>query len=115
MNLSPSWVGVLQAAGHDALHWSNVGAAGAADLEILQHARHASQVLLTHDLDFAVLLALSRGTGPSVLQVRTHDVLPSAIGELILSVLEVHEAAFDAGALVSVDESSSRVRILPIK
>jgi predicted nuclease of predicted toxin-antitoxin system len=115
MNLSPGWIDVLRAAGHDAVHWSSVGTANAKDIEILRAARNELQVLLTHDLDFAVLLAQSRGTGPSVLQVRTQDVLPDAIGDLILSVLRVHEAALNAGALVSVDESSSRVRILPIK
>lgn len=57
---------------------------------------------------------MTRQTGPSVLQVRTHDVLPEAIGALVLSVLTEHADVLEQGALVSVDEASARVRILPI-
>ena len=49
------------------------------------------------------------------LQIRTHDVLPDAIGAFVLSVLVDHSDAISRGALISVDEASTRVRILPIK
>lgn len=115
MNLSPDWVPVLNGALHEAVHWSTVGDVKAPDAEILAYARDHSQVLFTHDLDFAVILALTRSTGPSVLQVRTHDVLPSSIGNLVNSVLQQHETELLRGALVSVDEFTARLRILPIK
>jgi predicted nuclease of predicted toxin-antitoxin system len=115
MNLSPDWVEVLRHAGHDAMHWSVIGDARAADGEILRYAREHGQVLFTHDLDFAALLSSTRATGPSVLQIRTHDVLPDAIGKLVLEVLEDHAEALERGSLVSVDEASARLRILPIK
>jgi predicted nuclease of predicted toxin-antitoxin system len=115
MNLSPLWVEVLRQAGHDATHWSSIGDPRAPDIEILEFARTHGQVVFTHDLDFAILLALTRQTGPSVLQVRTHDVLPDTIAALVLSVLADHAEALLRGALVSVDETSARVRVLPIK
>ena len=115
MNLSPTWVEVLNRAGHDAVHWSTVGDARATDVRILEYARDQGQLLFMHDLDFSVLLASTRQTGPSVLQVRTHDVLPNAIGTLIVSVLNDHAGVLQQGALASVDEASARVRILPIK
>jgi len=34
MNLSPEWVGVLEAAGWRATHWSSIGKASAPDEEI---------------------------------------------------------------------------------
>jgi predicted nuclease of predicted toxin-antitoxin system len=115
MNLSPDWVDVLNGAGHDAIHWSSVGKATDDDSTILQWARQDSRLLFTHDLDFGALLASSRGTGPSVLQKRTHDVLPDAIGTLVLSVLTDHSDTISQGALISVDKASARVRILPIR
>jgi predicted nuclease of predicted toxin-antitoxin system len=35
MNLSPNWVPLFQAAGHQAQHWSAIGNANASDLGIL--------------------------------------------------------------------------------
>lgn len=115
MNLSPAWVDVLNQAGHEAVHWSVIGDPAADDSTLLAFARDGGQVLFTHDLDFAALLASTRGTGPSVLQVRTHNVLPDAIGALVVSVLSEHADAIAQGALVSVDEVSARVRILPLR
>jgi predicted nuclease of predicted toxin-antitoxin system len=115
MNLSPDWVEVLRQAGHDAVHWSSCGAVDASDETILRLARDNGQLLFTHDLDFAALLAIARAVGPSVLQIRTHDVLPDAIAGLVLAVMRDHAVAIEQGALVSVDEASARVRILPIK
>jgi predicted nuclease of predicted toxin-antitoxin system len=80
----------------------------------LAWARANDFVVFTHDLDFTTLLALSHATGPSVLQIRTQDVLPSAIGRLVIRVLQQHEAALTQGALVSVDDLRARIRILPL-
>jgi predicted nuclease of predicted toxin-antitoxin system len=115
MNLSPLWAEFLNQAGHEAVHWSTVGDARATDAEILRYGAQHGFVIFSHDLDFAALLAAARHTGPSVLQVRTHDVLPDAIGQLVLSVLEDYANSLESGALMSVDWASARVRILPIK
>jgi predicted nuclease of predicted toxin-antitoxin system len=115
MNLSPDWVNFLNQAGHDAVHWSSVGKPADDDPTILRWARQDGRLLFTHDLDFGALLALARGSGPSVLQLRTHDVLPDAIGTLVARVLTDYADAISAGAFISVDEASARVRILPIK
>lgn len=115
MNLSPDWVPFLRQNGFDALHWSAIGHATAADDEVLRWARENQAVVFTHDLDFGILLAHTQGTGPSVLQARTQDVTPARLGSLILSVLSTHGAALDAGALITVEEARARVRILPIR
>ena len=75
MNLSPAWVAILQTAGHEAQHWSEIGDARASDPEIMNWARANHVSVLTHDLDFTTILALTRAAGPSVVQVRTQDVL----------------------------------------
>jgi predicted nuclease of predicted toxin-antitoxin system len=41
MNLSPDWIAYLNDRGHDAVHWSSVGAPDAEDLEIADWARES--------------------------------------------------------------------------
>ena len=114
MNLSPDWISVLQRHGWQAIHWSEVGEARASDEEIMRWAVARQYVVFTHDLDFGRILALTRGTGPSVLQVRAQNVLPDYLEGPVIAALNQHEADLTSGALVVVDESRSRVRVLPI-
>lgn len=114
MNLSPDWIPSLQAAGHVAIHWSRVGDAWAADTVIMDYARENGFVVFTHDLDFGTLLALTHAAGPSVIQVRTQDVMPTAIGTQLIAILQQHQATLEQGALITLDEAKARVRVLPI-
>jgi predicted nuclease of predicted toxin-antitoxin system len=114
MNLSPLWTDILSAEGWNAIHWSKVGAKDATDQEIMAWARSGSYVVLTHDLDFGVLLALTHAGGPSVIQIRTQNVLPDHLGPILIPVLHKCETLLQSGALVTVDEIRSRVRVLPL-
>ena len=114
VNLSPSWVEFLVANSFDAIHWASVGDPGAPDPALMEWAREHGHVVFTHDLDFSRILALTHATGPSVLQVRTADVLPSAIGDLVIRALRQHGEALRTGAVLVLDAASSRARILPI-
>ena len=114
MNLSPEWVSVLRGHGWSAVHWSTVGDPRASDAAIMEWAATHEYVVFTYDLDFGTMLALSHAAGPSVLQVRGADVLPDHLGDAILAALKQHDADLSSGALVVVDESRSRVRVLPI-
>lgn len=113
MNLSPEWVPVLTMHGCEAIHWSNVGNPSAPDAEIMDWARERGFVVLTHDLDFGSALALTRATGPSVIQVRGPRVLPEQLSELIMTMIRRYETELNSGALVVVDQNRSQVRILP--
>jgi predicted nuclease of predicted toxin-antitoxin system len=55
-----------------------------------------------------------RTNGSSVTQVRTQDVLPTAIGDIVLRAIRTAELQLLAGALVTVDSFHHRVRLLPI-
>ena len=93
---------------------STVGDPEAGDKEIIGWAIIHRYVVFTHDLDFGTMLALSHEAGPSVLQIRTKDTLPDYLEGLVIAALNQHEADLSAGALVVVDESRSRVRVLSI-
>jgi predicted nuclease of predicted toxin-antitoxin system len=115
MNLSPEWVAVLKEAGWEAEHWSKVGDPRAADSEIMAWATTHGQVVFTHDLDFGSLLALTQAEKPSVIQVRTQDVTPAAIGKLVVNALRQFQPELEKGALIVLDESRARARILPLR
>lgn len=76
VNLPPKWTKAFAANHIQAVHWTTVGDPRATDEDLMRHAREQGYVLFTHDLDFGTLLALTRALGPSVLQVRTQNVLP---------------------------------------
>ncbi len=57
MNLSPLWVDFLGSAGTAATHWGTVGEHGASDADITAYAAAEDYIVLTHDLDFAAILA----------------------------------------------------------
>jgi len=114
VNFPPVWVDVFSRHRIDAVHWTSIGDPRAKDSEIMEWARRNGYIVFTHDLDFGALLAMTRASGPSVIQVRTQDVFPIASEALVIAALEKCESALEQGAIVSVDERSSRVRILPI-
>lgn len=78
-------------------------------------ALNNGHTVFTQDLDFTTLLAITGASGPSVIQLRSQDVMPDAVGPQIAAVLSTHAAALESGALVTVDIVSSRVRLLPIR
>ena len=115
MNLPPRWVLVFAKAGWEAVHWSQVGSHTASDREIMAWARENSYVVFTHDLDFSALLAATQGEGPSVIQVRTQNILPEAIGDLVANSLKRFKGELGKGAILTLDPGRARVRILPLR
>ncbi len=115
VNLSPAWVGFFTANQVEAKHWSLVGRSDAQDGEVMQWARSNGFIVFTHDLDFGALLALAGERGPSVIQVRTQDVLPEALGHRVVDLLHQHAEEIALGAIVVLDDASARLRLLPIR
>ena len=115
MNLSPSWVERLARHGFEAAHWSTIGAGTAPDSEILTWASEHGFVVITNDLDFSSILAASAEATPSVVQIRTQDLLSDAVVSAIAHALEVHREHIERGALLSIDEAATRVRVLPLR
>ena len=115
VNLSPAWVEALRGHGIDAVHWRDVGDLRARDAEIMRWANKAGCVVLTPDLDFGTILALGRRAGPSVVQVRTQDVMPDAIAATVARAITAHADALSRGALITIDEARARVRVLPLR
>lgn len=114
MGISPDTVSWLRSQGHDAVHLHEQGWDRLSDPEILEKARDEGRVLLTHDLDFGRLLALSGATSPSVIVFRLADMRPDSVNRHLERVLPQAAQELAQGAIVSVREGQIRVRTLPI-
>ena len=114
ISLPPTWVDVFIRHGWSATHWSAVGDPRSIDRALMAWARENGFVVFTHDLDFGTLLALTGAKGPSVLQVRAHDVLPEHLEQIVVATIRTYESQLRDGAIVTVDELRGKVRVLPI-
>lgn len=92
-----------------------MGKPTAPDKTVLQYAKDNDYVVLTHDLDFSAILAAMGAKAPSVIQVRAQDVLSKHFQQLVLDSLRQFESALTTGALIVIDESRTRARVLPLK
>jgi predicted nuclease of predicted toxin-antitoxin system len=115
MNLSPEWVAFFERESWHAIHWSSVGSASAPDREILDWAASNGCIVFTHDLDFGTLLALRSAPVPSVVQLRGQETAPVQVGQLVLTALRQLKGDLERGALVTIDASRIRARILPLR
>ncbi|HEX7709096.1 MAG TPA: hypothetical protein VF701_21750 [Thermoanaerobaculia bacterium] len=57
---------------------------------------------------------MTAARGPSVIQVRTQDPTPQAVGDMVIAALRAHGAQLERGALVTVEPHRMRARILPL-
>jgi len=114
MGISPDTVTWLQSQGYDAVHLHEQGLDRLSDAEILEKARNEGRIVLTHDLDFAQLLALSKATSPSVIVLRLADMRPDSVNYYLERVLQQAQSDLVRGAIISVREDQIRVRSLPI-
>jgi len=51
----------------------------------------------------------------SVIQIRTQNVVPEAIGDLVLKAIARFKKELEQGALITIDPYRSRARVLPLQ
>ena len=87
MPLSPELAGWLTLHGHDAVHTSALGLSRAHDYVILQRVRDDSRVLVTADLDFPRLFAMTHAQGPGLILLREGNYTEQETITLLTRVL----------------------------
>jgi predicted nuclease of predicted toxin-antitoxin system len=115
MGLARSTVAFLRAQGHEAIHLRDEGLQRLKDEEIIEKAVAEGRVILTHDLDFGRIIAVSGTIVPSVITFRLQNMRPAMVNHYLAEVLAQFAEQLAAGALVSVREGNIRVRPLPAK
>jgi predicted nuclease of predicted toxin-antitoxin system len=114
MGISLRTVDFLRDLGHDATHLHEEGLDRIPDSDILAKAQREECVLLTHDLDFGELVAISEARLPSVVTFRLRNMRPSNVNRHLQAIIEQHREALASGAIITVTEGRIRVRQLPI-
>jgi predicted nuclease of predicted toxin-antitoxin system len=103
----------LSAAGHDAVHVSDLGLCGATDIEVMDAAVEEGRVVVSADTDFGELLAKSVRALPSVVLLRRHHDPRSQVAAILGALRDVSDA-LDADAVVVITDDRVRLRSLPI-
>lgn len=114
MGISHRLTRVLAEHGHEALHLNTAGLATLPDSQILRKAQEEGWIVLTHDLDFADLMAAGGFSLPSIVIFRLQDMRPDNVRGHLLKVLDRCTQALEQGVIVSVNEKALRLRSLPI-
>ena len=114
MNLSPLWVIFFNENNIISTYWSEIGHVGAPDKEIFDYAVQNDFIVFTNDLDFRTILANGHTKTPSVIQIRTQDLMPDSIRVMIIEALKHFENRLLEGALITLDKQKMRLRILPL-
>lgn len=114
-NLSPAVAGALNDAGFEVIHVREVGLVSASDGEIADFALSRALTVISADSDFASLLALSRGSAPSLVLLRSADHLsPREQAQILIANLPGVEGELVAGSVVSIVRGHVRVKRLPL-
>jgi predicted nuclease of predicted toxin-antitoxin system len=104
----------LRNQGHDAVHLREEGLHRLPDSKIFDKARAEKRIILTFDLDFGEILALSAGATISVILFRLHNTRTPFLIKRLSAVLSADAEALEKGAIIVVEDGRHRVRDLPI-
>jgi len=114
MNLPPKLADLFAKKGIEAAHWHIIGAPDAEDSEIMAYARDNDYIVLTYDLDFTAILAVTHNIKPSVVQIRTQGFHTEQAAELIAAALLHSAEELEKGAILTIDTKKARLRLLPL-
>jgi predicted nuclease of predicted toxin-antitoxin system len=114
LNVAPRTVEFLRSLGHDVVRVAALLPATATDAEIVEAALRENRTILTQDLDFSALVALSGRSRPSVISLRLSSLRVERVNERLRELLPTLAAEIESGAIVSVDDDGVRARSLPI-
>jgi len=115
MPLSPGLARWLLEQGHDAVHASAVGLDRALDTEIVARARDEDRIIITADLDYPRLLALSTADRPALILMRGGEWTESqVVGRLRAALAAVPESDLSR-SLVVIEPARIRRRSLPLR
>ena len=98
----------------DVVHAADVGLNRATDREIIEYARQQQRFVITLDADFHSIIATENAESPSVVRIRREGLKAEEPAELIERIWPAIQEQMESGALVSVTETSIRIRSIPI-
>ena len=113
--VSPQLAHWLRETGHDAVHVRERGLSRAPDEELFALAVTEHRVIVTADLDFARILALSGRSGPGLILFRAGNVTDAQMLALLKETLDKVQPSDIERSVVVVDAHALRVATLPLR
>ena len=104
----------LRSQGHDAVHLREQGLQRLADGDVFGKATAEDRCVLTFDLDFSEIAALTGAMKASVIVFRLGDPSFQHVIDRLSAVFAQSARAIGRGAVISVEETRHRIRYLPI-
>ncbi len=101
----------LNKRGHDAIHLRDEHLHRLPNGQIFEKAAHERRILLTFDLDFGEIAALTRQHPVTVILFRLHNTRASHLMARLDAVLKTSAPALERAAVVLVEESRHRISI----
>ena len=114
MGIAQSTGAFLRSQGHDVVHLSEQGLERLLDDKIVAKAQEEERAIVTHDLDFGRIVALSGRSVPTVLTLRLSDMRPKGVNAALEVVLREALPSLERGALVAITDTGIRIRELPV-
>jgi predicted nuclease of predicted toxin-antitoxin system len=114
MPLSPLLADRLKAKGHDAVHAIHLAMGRAPDSKILERARIDQRIVITADLDYPRLLAITRAEGPGLILFRGGNYSDQEIFEGMDRVFETIPLENLTNSIVVIEKKRIRRRPLPL-
>jgi predicted nuclease of predicted toxin-antitoxin system len=105
-----SW---LNSQGHEATHLRDEGLQRLPNGEIFDKAIAESRVIVTFDLDFGEIVALSKGRKTGVILFRLRNTRTSFVIQRLSDVISECADSLARGAIVIIEETRHRVREFP--
>ncbi len=100
MGISPRTVNCLRNQGYDAIHLVEQGLEKLEDEDILIKAQNEQRIILTVDLDFGYLLAITQRSLPSVILFRLGNESREFVESRLTEVLEQCQNQLLTGAIL---------------
>ncbi|MFN4219229.1 MAG: DUF5615 family PIN-like protein [Candidatus Bipolaricaulia bacterium] len=114
MPLSPELASWLKQRHHEAVHALDVGLDRASDENLIARARQERRVVITADLDFPRLLALTSADGPGLILFRGGNYSELEMRALLERVFQTVPVEELPHSIVVVDRRRIRRRRLPV-
>ncbi len=114
MPVSKSLLDVIHSFGHEGVHASDIGKAFATDSELLEMARIENRVIITADLDFPQLLALTFAVGPGIIMFRGGNYSDKGMCDLLVRVFKEVPPENLQISICVVDQKRIRITQLPV-
>jgi predicted nuclease of predicted toxin-antitoxin system len=105
----------LRGEGHETTHLREENLQRMTDNDIFRKVATEERILLTFDLHFGEILALSRECTVSVILFRLHNTCTAHLTKRLKITLQQRKEMLESGSVIVVEESRLRARRIPLR